>query len=294
MKKLLILFFVLFSQTGFCFTNQDYYSNPMVSSPPVNTPLNLLPAPNTTSFVNLNGIMCTSSTSMHVTSGCYKPAYYVGGLDLNQLVMVCTESSTGTTLNSQSNPTAVINSMRLTIGFTPPGTYTPMFPNLYETFNSNLATTVGYVRNQYQMTVIAEPVAPYTTQIETSSLTCKVPGTTGSSSGTVTFKRNFAATVSLTQPPSKNGFINQEIDFPFTVTVTDPGQSSVKIRTTFAVSSPCSGWSPELELASGATLDADGVTKGVLNSGTNNLHAKFTPTALGSFTCSGTMVVQLD
>lgn len=293
MKKLLILFFALFSQTGFSYTNSDYYTSPNVQAPSVTTRRNILPAPNSSMFVNLNTIYCLNyDNRWSMDHGCYKPQYYKGTKDLRQMAMTCTETTTGTTFNSMTNNSAVINNMRLTVGFTPAGTYTPMFTNLYDLFSSNMAGN-GYNQG-YMITVLAEPVAPYTSPNETISITCGIPGTDYNYTGTAVFKRDFASTVSLTQPPSKNGFINQEIDFPFTVTVTDPGQSSVKIRTTFAVSSPCSGWSPELELASGATLDADGVTKGILNSGTNNLHAKFTPTALGSFTCSGTMVVQLD
>ncbi|WP_404318734.1 hypothetical protein RX799_04080 [Klebsiella oxytoca] len=100
--------------------------------------------------------------------------------------------------------------------------------------------------------------------------------------------------VSVTQPPYITGRLGGEFSSPFTLNATNVDFGSVDLHLTWDVSAPCNDWSPTLLLPDGSALAAGHIDQGRLTSNINALTARFTPTALGVFSCTGTLNVSQD
>ncbi|MEC5505029.1 hypothetical protein P9911_004085 [Klebsiella oxytoca] len=99
--------------------------------------------------------------------------------------------------------------------------------------------------------------------------------------------------VSVEQPSPVIGKLMREFDAPFKMTVTN-ALPSENLSMTWDVGAPCDSWSPSLRLPDGSVLGIHHADSGRLPSGTSIMTAKFTPTALGAFSCTGTLNVSLD
>lgn len=106
-------------------------------------------------------------------------------------------------------------------------------------------------------------------------------------------RANAMLSVSVEQPSPVIGKLMREFDAPFKMTVTN-AQPSQSLSMTWDVGAPCDSWSPSLRLPDSSVLGIHHVDSGRLPSGTSIMTAKFTPTALGAFSCTGTLNVSLD
>lgn len=100
-------------------------------------------------------------------------------------------------------------------------------------------------------------------------------------------------TVAVEQPSPVIGKLMTEFDAPFKMTVAN-ALPSENLSMTWDVAAPCDSWSPSLRLPDGSVLGIHHADSGRLPSGTSTMTAKFTPTALGAFSCTGTLNVSLD
>lgn len=97
----------------------------------------------------------------------------------------------------------------------------------------------------------------------------------------------------VTQPEFQTGGTGRMMKMPFKVDVSGMDPRS-DLTASWDVSEPCSNWSPVLETADGTRLQPEYNGSGVLNGGTNNFIAEFTPTTSGDFECTGTLQLTLD
>ncbi|HCQ8391326.1 TPA: hypothetical protein OMD89_002083 [Klebsiella oxytoca] len=102
-----------------------------------------------------------------------------------------------------------------------------------------------------------------------------------------------AIDVSVEQPSPVIGKLMREFDAPFKMTVENV-LSTERLSMTWDVGAPCDSWSPSLRLPDGSVLGIHHADSGRLPSGTSTMTAKFTPTALGAFSCTGTLNVSVD
>ncbi len=109
---------------------------------------------------------------------------------------------------------------------------------------------------------------------------------------------NYQRQLSVTQPAPISGIINRRTSSNITLTIRDAASNGLpEIRNNhikWTISSPCSEWQPVLYLPSGAHLNPETDVSEGLGHGAHILNAKFTPTSLGQFTCTGTITVTTD
>lgn len=112
-------------------------------------------------------------------------------------------------------------------------------------------------------------------------------------SGTIHINNVSTIDVSVEQPSPVIGKLMTEFDAPFKMTVAN-ALPSENLSMTWDVAAPCDSWSPSLRLPDGSVLGIHHADSGRLPSGISIMTAKFTPTALGAFSCTGTLNVSLD
>ncbi|EQC0057000.1 hypothetical protein ACY0L3_002621 [Klebsiella oxytoca] len=91
------------------------------------------------------------------------------------------------------------------------------------------------------------------------------------------------------QPSPIRGAPNFEHDVSFRVVIQDSAGGTSQIK--WSVASPCAEWQPVLSLPSGIQLNPNtDIAEGIRND-SYNMIAKFTPTSVGEFSCTGTITV---
>ena len=108
--------------------------------------------------------------------------------------------------------------------------------------------------------------------------------------------------ISIEQPSPIVGKLMTTFESPFKMTTYYPSGRKFQLapKITWDVSAPCDSWSPTLQLTDGTILGIHNADTGNLlrNSGgkslTNIMTARFTPTTLGAFSCTGTLIVSFD
>lgn len=111
---------------------------------------------------------------------------------------------------------------------------------------------------------------------------------------TVRFTNISAIKVSVkNQPAFATGALGRQLSMPFTMSVQNKLPTE-QLSMSWDVSAPCNSWSPSLQLSNGTVLNIPHANLGRLPDGISTHTAKFTPTALGNFTCTGTLNVSID